>query len=92
MPKYYSFKVYGYYLYFTSHCIIEAMHVHASDSKMTESGSAKFFVKGNGDTVLENRGVLTDREVNAIRGFIKENYLDMYAKWSEKSERGFYEG
>ncbi len=92
MPKYYPFKVYGYYLYFTSHCIIEAMHVHASDSKMTESGSAKFFVKGNGDTVLENRGVLTDREVNAIRGFIKENYLDMYAKWSEKSERGFYEG
>lgn len=92
MPKYYPFKVYGYYLYFTSHCIIEAMHVHASDSKMTESGSAKFFVKGNGDTVLQNRGVLTDREVIAIRGFIKENYLDMYAKWSEKSERGFYEG
>ena len=92
MPKYYPFKVYGYYLYFTSHCIIEAMHVHASDSKLTETGSAKFFVKGNGDTVLQNKGILTDREVNAIRLFIKENYLDMYAKWSEKSEQGFYEG
>ncbi len=48
MPKYYAFKICGYYLYFTSHCIIEAMHVHASDKKLTESGSAKFFVKGNG--------------------------------------------
>ena len=92
MPKYYPFKVYGYYLYFTSHCIIEAMHVHASDGKLPETGSAKFFVKGNGDTVLQNKGILTDREVNAIRLFIKENYLDMYAKWSEKSEQGFYEG
>lgn len=31
MPKYFDFKVSGYYLYYTSHCIIEAMHVHASD-------------------------------------------------------------
>lgn len=88
MPKYYPFKVYGYYLYFTSHCIIEAMHVHASDGILTETGSAKFFVKGNGDTVLQNKGILTDREVNAIRLFIKENYLDMYAKWSEKKRAG----
>ena len=49
MPKYYQFKVIGYYLYFTSFCIVECMHVHASDSKLTESGSAKFFVKANGD-------------------------------------------
>ena len=33
MPKYYEFKIAGYYLYFTSHCIIECMHVHASDRK-----------------------------------------------------------
>lgn len=43
----------GYYLYFTSHCIIEAMHVHASDRRLTESGSAKLFVKGNGDTEVK---------------------------------------
>lgn len=49
MPKYYDFKVAGYYLYFTSFCVIECMHVHASDSKLTEGGSAKFFVKSNGD-------------------------------------------
>ena len=26
MPKYYDFMICGYYLYFTSHCIVEAMH------------------------------------------------------------------
>lgn len=92
MPKYYAFKICGYYLYFTSHCIIEAMHVHASDKKLTESGSAKFFVKGNGDTVIQERGVLKDRELKIIQGFIKENYMDMYVLWSKKSEQGFYEG
>lgn len=40
------------------------MHVHASDSKLTEEGSAKFFVKGNGDSILQERGVLNDREIN----------------------------
>lgn len=28
--------------YFISHCVIECMHVHASDRKLTEAGSAKF--------------------------------------------------
>ena len=45
MPKYYSFKVCGYFLYFTSKCILEAMHVHASDSKLTEEGSIKFSLR-----------------------------------------------
>ena len=64
IPKYYEFKIARYYLYFTSHCVIECMHVHASDRKLTESGSAKFFVRENGDTVLQNRGILNDREIN----------------------------
>ena len=91
MPKYYEFKVFSYYLYFTSHCIIECMHVHASDGKLTEAGSAKFFVKNNGDTVLQNRGVLTDREIRGIQAFIKENYKEMYLKWSSLSDEGFYQ-
>jgi len=66
------------------------MHVHASDSKLTESGSAKFFVKGNGDTVLQERGVLNDREISKIRAFIKDNYQDMYLTWKNKSDNGFY--
>lgn len=66
MPKYYEFKVAGYYLYFTSFCIIECMNVHASDGKLTEGGSAKFFVTGKGDAVLQKRGILTDIEISKI--------------------------
>jgi len=90
MPKYYEFKVAGYFLYFTSFCVIECMHVHASDGKLTEAGSAKFFVKGNGDTYPQNRGRLNDREILKIQEFIKENYQRMYQKWAEYSQNGFY--
>lgn len=90
MPKYYEFKIAGYYLYFTSYCVIECMHVHASDHRLTEAGSAKFFVRDNGDTVLQERGILTDREISKIQKFIKQNYQEMYLKWSAYSEQGFY--
>ena len=91
MPKYYEFKVCGYYLYFTSHCVIECMHVHASNEQLSEGGSAKFFVKSNGDTIMQHRGTLSDREIVRIRAFIKENYLDMYKRWAEKNNTGFDE-
>ena len=84
MPKYYEFKVAGYYLYFTSHCVVEAMHVHAGDTKHSEGMAAKFFVRNNGDTVLQKQGI------NEISAFIKENYIDMYKKWKKKSTEGFY--
>ena len=90
MPKYYEFKVCGYYLQYTSHCVIEAMHVHASDRKLTEAGAAKFFVMKNGETTVENIGQLSDREVRIIREFIKDNYKEMYIKWTEKSDTGFW--
>ena len=92
MPKYFNYKVCGYYLYFTSHCIVECMHVHASDRKLTEEGSAKFFVCENGDSVLQTSGVLNEREIRRIQSFIKENYLEMYLKWAELSDQGFYRG
>lgn len=90
MPKYFDYKVYGYYLYFTSHCVVEAMHVHVSDSRLTEAGSAKLFVRGNGDTDVVESGVLSERDIRRIQDFIKENYLSMYAKWSQKSSQGFF--
>ncbi len=91
MPKYYEYMVAGYYLYFTSYCTVECMHVHASDKQLSEGGSAKFFVKENGDTVLQNRGRLSDREIFKIQRFIKKNYQEMFMKWSKYSENGFYE-
>ena len=91
MPKYYEYKIAGYYLYFTSYYVSECMHVHASDRKLTETGSAKFFVKDNGDTLVQNRGILNDREIRKIQEFIKQNYQEMYLKWSEYSQEGFYE-
>lgn len=90
MPKYYEFKVVGYYLYFTSFCTVECMHVHASDKRLSESGSAKLFVKGNGETIVQNRGILTDRELRLIREFIQDNYKEMYRKWAEYSRNGYY--
>jgi hypothetical protein len=56
------------------------MHVHESDSRLTEAESAKFFVRSNGDTEVQQRGILNDRELSKIQEFIKENYLDMYVK------------
>lgn len=89
MPKYYDFKVCGYYLYFTSHCIIECMHVHASDRRMTEAGSAKLFVRSDGSTVVQERGILSDRELRGIQAFIQDNYREMYLKWSALSDQGY---
>jgi len=66
------------------------MHAHASDRKMTEGGSAKFFIKADGESVLQNRGILTDKEINKIQSFIKDHYEEMYIKWSEYSDNEFY--
>ncbi len=92
MPKYYNFKVSGYFLYFTSKCVVECMHVHASDGQLSESGSAKFFVKENGESILQKRGRLTDKDIRKIQMFIQENYQDMYLLWSSYSDEGFYRG
>ncbi|MBR5096364.1 MAG: DUF4160 domain-containing protein, partial [Treponema sp.] len=78
MPKYFRDKVADHYLYFTSQCIVEAMHVHASDKHLSENNSAKFFVKADGTSVMQKRGDLTDKQVSVIQRFIKANYLNMY--------------
>lgn len=92
MPKYFRDKVIGYYLYYTEHCVMECMHAHASDSRLTEAGSAKFFIKENGDSVITKRGKLNDHEINVIQRYIKKHYKEMYEKWSEDSENSFYRG
>lgn len=92
MPKYTTEKVFGHYLYFTSFCIIEAMHVHAGDENLSESKSAKFFVRADGSSVLKRRGDLTKIEQRGIQEYIKKNYLRMYALWSSISSNGFFVG
>ncbi len=90
MPKYFQNKIAGYYLYYTKHCIVECMHAHASDRKLTEAGSAKLFVKSNGDTEVQHQGILTDRELKIIQKYIKGHYIEMYEIWARDSEEGFY--
>ena len=68
------------------------MHVHAGNEEMNERIAAKFFVKANGDTVLQKAGDLNSRQVSGIQQFIKENYREMYARWQEFSDTGFYTG
>ena len=92
MPKYYNFLVADHYLYFTSFCIVEAMHVHASDKELTEARSAKFFVRADGSSKMEKRGDLTDRQVSAIQKFIKENYVEMYQRWKKYGGGDFFRG
>ena len=92
MPKYFPYKIGGYYLYFTSHCVLECMHVHASDEELSEGGSGKFFVRSDGSSRVVNRGKLNDREIRIIQEFIRNNYEIMYATWRTISPNGFYEG
>ena len=91
MPKYFAGKVLGHWLYFTTHCILEAMYVHASrDGKLRERGAAKFFVYADGTSRMMQQGTLRDHEVPVIQDFIKQHYLEMFAKWQELSDSGFY--
>jgi hypothetical protein len=83
MGKYFGFKIAGYYLYFTSHCIVEPLHSHASDSKLSESGSAKIWVKENGDTIIANQGTIDNRDMGEIREFIKDNVESIKNKWED---------
>lgn len=90
MPKYFPFKVADHYLYFTAECIVEAMHVHASDRKLTEASSAKFFVRADGSSILQKRGDLTEKEITIIEKFISQNYKDMYKMWKDFGGKDFY--
>ena len=93
MPKYFAEKVCGHWLYFTSHCRMEAMHVHASkDSKLREIGAAKFFVLADGSSRMVAQGTLRDRDVAEVQAFIKQHHAEMFAKWSERSAMGYFGG
>lgn len=92
MPKYTTDIIAGYALYFTSKCIVEAMHVHASDKSLTESGSAKLFVLEDGNTKVQEHGRVSKADMIKIQRYIKKNYKLMYKKWRQYSTTGYYHG
>ena len=93
MPKYFTYKIANCFLYFTAHCVGEPMHVHASlNSDLNENGSAKFFVKENGDAIYTKMGGLDVRKIKIIQKFIKNNINSMYKRWRLYSNQGFYKG
>ncbi len=71
---------------------MEAMHAHASDRKLKERGSAKFFVKQDGSTIVARKGGLKPKQISGIRDYIKINFLRMYVQWRTASVNGFYVG
>ena len=91
MPKYTSDIVAGYVLYFTSKCIVEAMHVRASEKEMAQQYAAKLFVYKNGDTKVQRRGTVNDTDMKKIQAYIKNNHELMYNKWKKYSDNGYYE-
>lgn len=58
--------------------------------RLQKAGSAKFFVKSNGDTTVEKTGMLNEREIRKIRKFIKLHYKEMYIRWQQTADTGFY--
>lgn len=40
---------------------------------------------------MKEQGVLKDKQIRIIRAFIKDNYKEMYLKWAEMSNQGFWE-
>lgn len=83
-------KLQGIIYILLRHVQLNVCMFHASDRKLTETGSAKFFVEKDGKTVLQKRGILKDREIAVIQEFIKEHYREMFQKWSNYSEHGFF--
>ena len=67
------------------------LHAHASDKKLTEAGSAKFFVRSDGSSYVQHRCQLTDREIRIIQRFIKLYYLEMYERWVREGGQDFYQ-
>lgn len=90
MPKYTNDIIAGYTLYFTSKCVVEAMHVHASDRELSENNSAKLFVYQNGDTKINRKGSVNDKDMKVIQAYIKLNHEQMYQKWKSRSDTGYY--
>lgn len=66
------------------------MHVHASDKILSSTNSAKLYVYDNGDTLVQHKGMVSDTDMKLIQEYIKLNHEQMYKKWKNYSENGYY--
>lgn len=58
--------------------------------KINRSRFGKIFRKRQWRYIVQNKGILTDREIRIIQSFIKDNYQEMYKVWATMGENGFY--
>lgn len=72
-------------------CIIEPVHSHVSDTKLTQRGSAKIWLSDDGRAIVQDRGKISDSDLRKICRYIELNFDDMVGKWEnftgEKSNR-----
>lgn len=61
-----------------------------NDARLTEGGSAKLFVKPDGDTIIQHKGKVSDADMRKIQKYIKLNHETMFEMWSRNSEYGYY--
>lgn len=88
MGKIVEYKVYGYYIYYTMHCLSEGIiHVHTNPNNIgSERNAGKFFVYEDGRSRLEKKGCMSDKDVLKIQGWIKDNIDIIKNKWLDKSK------
>ena len=73
--------------------VLEALSfLHAEGVAHCRISGENFFVREDGSSYVQERGRLTDHEISVIQRFIARHYKEMYKRWSEDSENGFYEG
>lgn len=92
MGKYVEYKVAGYWMYYTSHCLNEGIiHVHATDKgKLSEAGSAKIWVHSDGTSTVAKRGLLNDRDLLEIQDWIFDNIDIIDKEWYKNNMGGEY--
>ena len=71
------FKVADYYLNFTMASTVECIPANAGDRKLPDTDRAKIFIKPDGDTVILNKGNVSDKDLRTIQKYIKKNYRTM---------------
>ena len=89
MPKYTKQKIAGYWLYYTSDCLLEGIiHVHANEPKPTREASAKVWVHADGTSTVEHYGKVSKKDMNVIQEWIYRNVDMIRNEWHSNNMGG----